>query len=63
MFIFGEKDAFSDAATGAAAVAKLFPTAKRETYAGAGHWVFFEAAERFNRDLAAFTAAARLQAN
>lgn len=56
MFVFGEHDMFSSAKTASAAVTKLFPRAKNITYPGVGHWVFFEAAEKFNADLADFAA-------
>lgn len=56
MFAFGERDGFSNAAAGAAAVKTLFPSARNVTYPGVGHWLFFQAAETFNRDLAAFAA-------
>jgi pimeloyl-ACP methyl ester carboxylesterase len=56
MFMFGERDMFSSAATAAAATKKLFPSARNITYPAAGHWLFFEAADRFNTDLAAFAA-------
>ncbi len=50
-FALGEKDAFSAAAPAELAIKTKFPDATLRTYQGAGHWVFYEAAEMFNRDL------------
>lgn len=57
-FGFGEHDIFSPAKAGETAIKTRFPTADRKTYAGAGHWVSYEAADEFNRDLAAFASRA-----
>ena len=53
-FALGEKDAFSSATAAAIAIRARFPAAELKTYQDAGHWLFFEAAEQFNRDLARF---------
>lgn len=59
LFVLGERDMFSNATAAEKAIRARFPNPNIRTYAGAGHWVFFEAAEQFNRDLAAFAATAR----
>ncbi len=53
-FALGEKDAFSSAKSAAMAIKARFPESEVVTYQGAGHWLFFEAAAPFNRDLARF---------
>ena len=55
LFVLGENDAFSSSAAAMPAIRARFPTADIRLYPNSGHWLFFEAAERFNRDLAAFT--------
>lgn len=54
MFAFGELDAFSNSANAAASTKAMFPKARNVTYSGIGHWLSYEAAETFNRDLADF---------
>ncbi|PHX98835.1 MAG: hypothetical protein CK529_11405 [Rhodospirillaceae bacterium] len=54
-FMLGEKDAFSSAQAAELAIKARFPKADLKTYRGAGHWLFFDAADAFNRDLRNFT--------
>jgi non-heme chloroperoxidase len=53
-FALGEKDAFSSARAAELSIKSKFPKADIKTYQGVGHWLFFEAAEAFNRDLREF---------
>ncbi|MDX2141985.1 MAG: alpha/beta hydrolase [Rhodospirillaceae bacterium] len=54
LFALGEKDAFSSARAAEAAIRERLPKAELKTYPNAGHWIFFDAAEPFNRDLRDF---------